>query len=91
MKKIIKHRNKPEINKTYLFKCRCGCEFEADREDYQPHSSPKNECFVKSDCPECGVAVYEDEANFITPSFGTGPSNVFNRRGTPQPSSLESR
>lgn len=55
MKRIIKRGTKEGVIK---FNCiNCGCEFEADREDYLILNSDNFSIHYKSDCPECGEIV----------------------------------
>ena len=62
MKRVIKYGTEQKVNPVYVFKCHCGCEFEADSKDYRCESSPKNERYAISKCPEsfCGRDVYYD-------------------------------
>lgn len=54
MIKIIKHGNRPKIDKQYKFKCdRCGCEWIADNQHIAAHVGGMGHIWISSNCPEC--------------------------------------
>ena len=56
--KIIKPGNKPET--TERFECpRCGCVFEADRDDYGLVGDAYGNQWAYMTCPTCGRKVYK--------------------------------
>lgn len=45
-----------------LFICRnCGCEFEADVNEYKYHSCQYNQCVYVCKCPCCGKDAFSEE------------------------------
>ena len=59
---IIKPGNIEFLRKIKNFKCLyCGCEFKADKNEYENWGSWRNlQCYL-SKCPTCGSAVYTEE------------------------------
>lgn len=55
--KIIKPGRPGEIKR---FTCsRCGCVFEADRQDYEEVHILSNGYYLKIDCPCCGYIIHK--------------------------------
>lgn len=64
--KIIQHRTVKSVEYAVHFKCKCGCEFWADRDSFSKHiarelSSSFGELYYETRCPECTGITYSTE------------------------------
>lgn len=60
--KIIKPGDLSRIKKIKRFECpKCGCVFEADKEEYQHHASWRNIDVYACKCPTCDGKCYLEE------------------------------
>lgn len=60
--KIIKQGDLRRLQGIKYFKCNyCGCEFKADKTEYQNIGMQYNIAYYECDCPTCGNPVYSEE------------------------------
>ena len=60
--KIIKQGDLKRLQGIKHFKCNyCGCEFKADKTEYQYSDLQYTTSYYKCDCPTCGKIVYTEE------------------------------
>lgn len=60
--KIIKEGNLDFLKESKEFTCcKCGCIFEAEKDEYAYSGSHYNESYYVSTCPCCGTMVYSSD------------------------------
>lgn len=58
--KVLMQGNKDLAKRTKIFHCKeCGCEFEADKGEYECAGYQYNEAYYKCKCPCCGATALE--------------------------------